>query len=63
MPSKKEKPMTEIRISVEGGVIQGIDWDGENCRVVIFDYDIDGISDAELGVDCDGNKCVVNIWE
>ena len=50
-----------VHITVEGGVIQDVQVP-DGVEVVVRDYDSDGIEDAQLGIDDDGNKCVETIW-
>lgn len=45
-----------IEITVEGGLIQGIQGIPEDIEVIVRDYDVDGTED-NLYIDKDGDKC------
>jgi hypothetical protein len=50
-----------VHITVEGGVIQHVECP-QGVKAIVRDYDSDGIEDAQLGIDDDGNKYVETIW-
>ena len=54
--------MKTVKITMEGGVIQDIACP-EGVRVIVRDYDTDGISADELTKDDNGDNCIETIWE
>jgi hypothetical protein len=55
--------MTKIvRITMEGGVIQDIEVP-KGMRVVVRDYDTEGVETERLQRDEDGNEFIEAIWE
>jgi len=53
----------KIVISVEGGVVQSIDGIPEDVVVVVRDFDVDGVDEADLTKDGRGDACVESAWE
>ena len=51
-----------IRITVEGGLIQHIEGIPDDVKIIVKDYDVDGIPDDELYTDKDGDKCNRYEW-
>ena len=49
--------MKTVRIAVEGGVIQDIDCP-RGVKIIVHDYDVDGISADELTKDDEGDDCI-----
>ena len=49
-----EQPLV---IHLEGGLVQGVAWDGPPMQVVIHDYDIENADPADLGRDAQGRPC------
>jgi hypothetical protein len=62
--STRNKPMdnTIVHITVEGGVIQDVQVPA-GMKVVVWDYDIDGIEPERLQRNGRGDKYVETIWE
>jgi hypothetical protein len=54
--------MKTVKISMEGGVIQGITLP-IGVRVIVRDYDTDDVDEKDLDKDDDGHPCVEAIWE
>ena len=51
-----------VHITVEGGVIQHVECP-QGVNTIVRDYDTDGIEDAKLSSDEEGNKYIETIWE
>ena len=51
-----------VHITVEGGVIQHVECP-QGVNAIVREYDTDGIEDAKLSSDEEGNKYVETIWE
>jgi hypothetical protein len=51
-----------VVVTVEGGVVQHVEVP-EGVRVVVRDYDAEGVEAERLSVDEDGNECVEAVWE
>lgn len=51
----------EIKITVEGGVIQAISGIPKGCKVTVFDFDTDGVPSNELTM-VDEEEAVVSTW-
>jgi hypothetical protein len=50
----------EVFISVEGGVVQGVTIKNAPCIVRVYDFDIDGVDEADLSKSLDGkDDCVL----
>ncbi len=54
------KPQVVV-VTVEGGVVQHVEC-AEGVRVVVRDYDTEGVEDDLLSRDEDGNECVEAVW-
>jgi hypothetical protein len=52
-----------ILVTVQGGVIQNIDDIPTDVRVVVRDYDVDGIDESKLEEDQDGHRFVESTWD
>ena len=62
-PAREDTRMTKIvRITMEGGVIQDIEVP-KGMRVVVRDYDTEGVETERLQRDEDGNEFIEAIWE
>lgn len=55
----------DIVITVEGGVIQEIYNIPRDTKVIVVDYDVDGISEEDLVVSPydSAHKCVLSCWK
>jgi hypothetical protein len=51
-----------ITITMEGGVIQDIQYIPKNIRVKVLDFDSDGVPEEELTKLRNGQKAVVSVW-
>jgi hypothetical protein len=51
-----------VYITVEGGVIQHVECP-QGVNTIVRDYDTDGIEDAKLSRDKEGNMYIETIWE
>ena len=51
-----------VYITVEGGVIQHVECP-KGVKAIVRDYDSDGVEDAKLSSDEEGNKYVETTWE
>ncbi len=51
-----------ITITMEGGVIQAIQYIPKNIRVKVLDFDTDGVPADELTKLRTGQSAVVSIW-
>jgi len=54
--------MKTVRVTLEGGVIQDVSCP-KGVRVIVHDYDTEGIPEDELTTDDNGDDCVETIWE
>lgn len=54
--------MTTIFITIQGGVLQDISFIPPNTRIVVRDYDVDGVSSDEITRDDNGQECVESQW-
>jgi hypothetical protein len=54
--------MKTVRITVEGGVIQHVDCP-KGVRVVVKDYDTDGVEEENLRQDENGDNFLEGTWE
>ena len=54
--------MKTVRITVEGGVVQYVDCP-RGVRVVVKDYDTDGVEEESLQQDENGDTYIEGIWE
>jgi hypothetical protein len=61
-PTFRSNDMKTVKFVVEGGVVQDVVCP-KGVRVVIHDYDIDGIPEDELTTDKSGDDCIETIWE
>lgn len=52
-----------ITVGVHGGLVQWIQGIPENVRVVVRDYDVEGVDSADLSQDVEGHHCAKSIWE
>ncbi len=50
-----------VVVTVEGGVVQYVECP-EGVRVVVRDYDTEGVEADLLSRDEDGNECVEAVW-
>jgi len=50
-----------ITVGVYGGLVQWIQGIPDDVRVVVHDFDIDGVED--LSRDEQGQQCVESVWE
>lgn len=57
---QEDEPAT-VRVTLEGGVIQHIEHP-EDMRVVVRDYDTDGIEPERLSQDEEGTNCIETVW-
>lgn len=55
--------MKPIKITIDGGVIQDITDIPDGTKIIVVDYDIDGIDEDRLIIDEEGQKCTETIWE
>lgn len=58
-----ENKMITIRVVVEGGVVQGVVAHtpfNDPVKVVVVDYDTDGVDDEDLTDDGQGDKAVIS---
>jgi hypothetical protein len=60
MGSAEKKTIT---VGVYGGLVQWIQGIPDNVRVVVHDFDIDGVDAKHLSRDEQGQECVESIWE
>ena len=61
-PEQIERPGSQIvTICVEGGTVSDVNAPGD-IRVVICDYDIDGVDENRLSCDAKGRRCVRTVW-
>lgn len=51
-----------ITITMEGGVIQDIQYIPKNVQVKVLDFDTEGVPDEELTKLRNGQKAVVSVW-
>ena len=51
-----------VRITMEGGVIQAAEVP-KGVRVIVRDYDVDGVETERLQRDEDGSEFIEAIWE
>jgi hypothetical protein len=51
-----------VTVTVEGGVVQHVEVP-EGVRVVVRDYDAEGVEADRVSVDEGGNECVEAVWE
>ncbi len=54
--------MKTVRITVEGGVIQHVDCP-KGVRVIVRDYDTDGVEEENLRQDENGDSYLEGTWE
>ena len=54
--------MKTVQITMEGGVIQDIEVP-EGVRVIVRDYDSDGVEEESLCKDDNGDNYIETIWE
>lgn len=54
--------MKTVRITVEGGVIQYVDCP-RGVKVIVRDYDTDGVEEENLQKDENGDDYIEGIWE
>jgi hypothetical protein len=54
--------MKIVQVTVEGGVVQEVDCPF-GVRVIVHDYDTEGIPEDELIQDECGDDCIETIWE
>ena len=54
--------MKTVKIIVEGGVVQDVTCP-KGVRVIVHDYDTDGIPEDELTKDKSGDDYIETIWE
>lgn len=54
--------MLTVYVTIEGGVIQGVDVPA-GARVIVRDYDTDGEDPDILCEDDDGNSCLTSVYE
>ena len=59
MKATGRKPIT---ITLEGGVIQAIQYIPKGMRVKVLDFDVDGVPEDELTKLRNRQKCVMSIW-
>ena len=52
-----------ITVGVYGGLVQWIQGIPEDVRVVVRDYDIEGVDARDLSRDEGGDECVESVWE
>ena len=52
--------MKIVRITMEGGVVQGIEIP-RDVQVIVTDYDVEGCED--ITKDAHGDACVVQVWD
>ena len=52
-----------ITVGVHGGLVQWIQGIPEDVRIVVHDYDIEGVDAQDLSLDAEGNHCVQSVWE
>lgn len=45
----------QVTVTLEGGVIQSVDFEGGPCTVTTMDFDVDGMTDAELKAEAEEN--------
>jgi hypothetical protein len=58
----REKNMKIVEITMEGGVIQGITCP-EGVKVVVRDYDCEGVEAELLKQDENGDNYIETVWE
>ena len=54
--------MDKIIIFVQGGLIQDIQGVPKGLKIMIYDYDIDGLDEKELTKDGKGKDCYIKEW-
>lgn len=52
-----------ITVGVHGGLVQWIQGIPEDVRVVVQDYDVEGVDTKDLSQDVEGNHCAQSVWE
>lgn len=52
-----------VTIGVHGGLVQWIQGIPKEVRVVVHDFDIDGVDAEYLSRDEQGQQCVESAWE
>lgn len=53
--------MLQAKVTIEGGVIQGIEVP-EGVEVVVYDYDAEGFESDRLQQDDKGEDCSISVW-
>ncbi len=53
----------DIRITMEGGVIQAVDNVPEGVRGVVMDFDVDGYDASELKTNQQGENCLERLFQ
>lgn len=51
-----------VTVTVEGGLVQHVQVP-EGVVVVVHDYDVEGVDEADLETDGNGDKYVKGVWE
>ena len=52
----------QVTVYVRGGVVQDVEVPA-GVEVVIYDYDVDDVPEAEISKDPEGAPCIVNVWK
>lgn len=54
--------MRVVEITVEGGAVHHVECP-KGVKVVVKDYDIDGVDEESLSQDKDGKDYIESVWE
>lgn len=54
--------MKTVTVTVVGGVIQHVELP-DDVRVVVHDYDVDGVEDERIEKDDNGDRRIVLVWD
>lgn len=52
-----------ITVGVYGGLVQWIQGIPADVRVVVQDYDVEGMEAGDLSLDAEGHACAKSVWE